>query len=264
MSQLSKLQHIFQDSVLHSDNPLSTTWISASGRATPKTQISIYSFAYQARLKEVLANDFPAMVMAIGDEHFYQIANDYIKSYPSQYFSLRDFGQHMPAFILELIEQNKEYENNHWLYELSLFEWTLGQTFDAADESIFSEHDMAAIPPKAWPDLKFVVHPSVQRLNLQWNTPEMWQALTSDNPSHVTATQEETNAWLFWREDLVTRFRSMQSDEQLAFDKLCEGNNFTEICEALTEVMNEEKVPLCVTGFLKGWITQNLISDVQF
>jgi len=220
MNQLSKLQHIFQDSVLHVNDPLSTAWISASGRADPVTQLSIYSYAYQSRLKEVLGNDFPAMLMAIGDDDFYQLAEDYIEAHPSHYFSLRDFGKQMPGFILNLIQNNESYKNNHWLYELSLFEWTLGQTFDAADTPLCSEHDMATVPPEAWPDLKFEIHPSVQRLNLVWNTPEMWQALTSDNPSQVSAQSETMTPWLFWRENLLTRYRSMQADEQLALDKL--------------------------------------------
>lgn len=99
MAQLQNLQHTFQNCVLNSGDS-STSWISASGRATPEVQLSAYSYAYTARLKEVLSNDFPAILMAVGEEHFFQLADDYIDAYPSHFFSLRNFGMNMMRFVL--------------------------------------------------------------------------------------------------------------------------------------------------------------------
>lgn len=259
MNQLAKLQHTFQDCVLQPDS-VTTAWISASGRASPETQLSVYAHAYQARLEEVLANDFPAMLMAIGDENFNRICDDYITEKPSMFFSLRDFGCHMPEFISKLIQQGEIYKNQEWLYELALFEWTLGQAFDAADVSLMTEQEMAVIAPEDWPELRFQLAPCVHRLDLVWNIPEIWLALTTDNPTPVNATQSETSPWLVWREELVTRFRSMQKDEQLAFDTLRQGGSFNEVCETLATIMNENEVPLRAAGLLKGWLSQGLIS----
>lgn len=263
MKQLAELQNIFQDCVLQPGEPVSTAWVSASGRAAPQTQLSIYAYAYRARLKEVLANDFPAVLMAIGDDIFNQLAEDYIQAHPSHYFSLREFGSHVPVFVAELIQQSENYKGMYWLYELALFEWSLGQAFDVADVTLFTEQDMAAISPEAWPTLTFILHPSVQRLDFEWNTPEMWQALTAEEPTPITATRESTSPWLIWREQLVTRFRSMQADEQLALDSACAGASFTDLCEQLATLMSEEDVPLRAAGLLKGWIAQGLISGVQ-
>lgn len=267
MNQLSKLQHTFQDCVLHPGQPDATAWVSASGRADPETQLSIYSYAYAARLKEVLGNDYPAVLMAIGDDYFNALADDYIQAHPSHYFSLRDFGRDLPGFIAALIQQHEhpaiQWQAMPWLHELTLFEWTLGQAFDAADVTSLTEQDMAAIPPEAWPDLKFTLHPSVQRLDFEWNIPEMWQALTADEPTPVDAMRDTTSPWLIWREQLITRFRSMTTDEQLALDALGEGANFNDICEALASLIPEHEVPLRAAGLLKGWLAQGLISGMQ-
>ena len=201
--------------------------------------------------------------MALGDDLFDQLANDYIKAHPSRYFSLRDFGGHLPRFVSGLVPQHVCYENKHWLFELALFEWTLGQAFDAADVTLCTEQDMAVIPPEAWPDLTFTVHPSVQRLELEWNIPAMWLALTDDEPGQVTATRDMASPWLIWREQLVTRFRSMQIDEQRAFDALREGASFNDICEVLVTVMNEDDVPLRAASLLKGWLAQGLLSGIE-
>ncbi len=262
MNQLADLQHTFQGCVLEPGNPGSTAWVSASGRADPDTQLSIYSHAYRARLQEVLANDFPAVLMAIGEDRFDQLADDYIDEHPSHYFSLRDFGQHFPDFLSKLKEKHESYRDMHWLYELAIFEWTLGQAFDAADASVLTEQEMAAVSPDAWAELRFVIHPSVCRINFEWNIPEMWQSLTDDEPTPVTAVHDDASPWLVWREQLVTRFRSMQTDEQLALDILREGGDFNDMCEALVTLMNEEEVPLHAAGLLKGWIAQGIISGI--
>lgn len=263
MNQLSKLQHRFQDCVLHPGQPDAATWVSASGRADPDTQLSIYSYAYAARLKEVLANDYPAVLMAIGDERFDRLAEDYIQAHPSHYVSLRDFGRHLAGFVSGLIQKEEAWQGMHWLVELALFEWTLGQAFDAADAALFTEQDMATIRPDAWPERTFTLHPSVQRLNLEWNIPEMWQALTADEPAPVDAMRETASAWLIWREQLITRFRSMPTDEQQALDALGKGASFNDICETLTSLMPEGEVPLRAAGLLKGWLAQGLISGIQ-
>lgn len=263
MTQLAELQQTFQDCVLHPDKSASTAWVSASGRAATETQLSIYSYAYVARLTEVLMNDYPAMCMAIGDEQFNRLAYDYIQAHPSRYFTLRDFGCHFPCFVAEEVKRNQYYLHMDWLYELALFEWTLGQAFNAADVAIFTEQNMTAIPPEAWPELKFVVHPSVYRLDIEWNIPEMWLVLTSDVPMEITARHDASSSWLVWREQLVTRFRSMQMDEQQALDTLREGKSFNEVCEVLAMQMSEEEVPLRAASLLKGWIVQGLISGIQ-
>lgn len=268
MSQLAKLQHTFQNYVLKPGtiSNSATGWVSASGRVDPETQVSVYSYAYHARLREVLANDYPAILMAIGEHYFNQLANDYIKAYPSHYFSLRDFGSHLPGFIADLIKKNESlYASWHempWCYELAIFEWTLGQVFDAADDKIFTQQDMSTIPAESWPDLKFTLHPSVHRLDFNWNIPEMWQALTDEEPTEITAQHATTSPWLLWREQLITRFRSIQIDELLALDKIYQGANFNDVCEALSTMIDEDNVPLHAATLLKGWITQGLICEV--
>jgi hypothetical protein len=122
---------------------------------------------------------------------------------------------------------------------------------------------MAAISAECWPELKFELHSSVQRIDFEWNTVEMWRALTDDDPTKVTAKRESNNAWLIWREQLTTRFRSLQMNEKFALDILREGGDFNAICEALAEFMSDEDVPMHAATLLKGWITQGLIKGIK-
>jgi len=260
MKQLEKLQNTFQDYILKSNQLSATTWVSAEGRSPPAKQLSIYSYAYHARLQEVLENDYPAILVAIGETYFHQLATSYIKDQPSRFFSLRDFGAGLANFIANLIQQQTMWQQMPWLYELAIFEWSLGQAFDAADDNLFTEQDMASIVPEAWPELKFKLHSSVQRLNFEWNIIEMWQALTAEEPAEVQAKKEDLYPYLVWRENLSSHFRSMHQNEQIAFDVLAQAGDFSDICAALSQSINEDEVPMHVASFLKTWISQGLIS----
>ena len=105
MSKLAKIQQQFQNCLLlpeqgiNNIQPDQPSWISASGRASPEKQLSIYSTGYRLRLKEVLENDFSSVVMAIGEQAFDKLADDYITAHPSHYFSLREFGKHLANYI---------------------------------------------------------------------------------------------------------------------------------------------------------------------
>lgn len=261
MTQLAELQKRFQQTVLHPGREHSIAWVSAAGRAAPATQLSVYKHAYRTRLCEVLTADYPAVAMAVGDARFEQLCSEYIDAYPSCFFSLRDFGRYLPECLAGKCEQQEEYREMPWLVELARFEWTLGQAFDAADAPVFTEQQMAAVAPHEWPGLSFVFHPSVQRLDLEWNVPEIWRALTADPPVPVEAERDTASPWLVWREQLVTRFRSLQDDERRALDAARVGASFHELCEELAALIDETQVPLRAAALLKGWIAQGLISD---
>ena len=237
--------------------------VCADTGADPETRLSVYTSAYRARLQEVLANVYSALFMAIGDEQFKQLTEEYIDAHPSRYYSLRDFGRHLPGFVFNLTQQNKRYLDKHWLHELALFEWTLGRAFDAPDSPPLCERDMVMIPAELWPELRFQMHPSVHRIDFEWNIPQMWQALTHDSPSQVTASRGILSPWLVWRERLVTRFRPLEPDEQFALDRLLAGGSFEEVCEALSTSMSESEVPLRAASLLKNWIAQGLIGGIR-
>lgn len=262
-ASLAQLQQTFQSHILNPEDNTSVKWISAKGRAAPEIQLSIYSHAYQARLIEVLSNDYPAVLMALGEDQFENLASSYIKAHPSHYFSLSEFGNSFTPFISQLVQlTDTVWHEMPWLSELALFEFTLGEAFNAADASLFTEHDMANVPAAAWAELHFTLHPSVKCLSFNFNTVDIWKALTDETPQAIDARQEAPNPWLIWREQLITQFRSMEQDEQLAFNTLYHGGDFSDICESLASLVNEADIPLHAASLLKTWINQGLISSV--
>lgn len=259
MKRLAELQQQFQQCLLAPPADGPHPWVRAGGRAAPERQLAVYVHAYAARLKEVLASDYPAVLIAIGEDAFEQLSQAYIETHPSHYFSLRDFGARLASFIAG----EPAYCELPWLAELARFEWALGQAFDARDTPVARIEDMATITPEYWPGLHFELQPSVQRLDFSWSTPGLWAELTAEQPSPVTATETGPTPWLVWREQLTTRFRSLPDDEQAALDCAHAGGSFGEICERITAFVDADTVPLRAATLLKGWLGHGLISAIR-
>jgi hypothetical protein len=289
-------------------------------------RLAIYANAYRLRLLEALGTDYPGLHTLLGDDEFDAMGRAYIAAHPSSYFSLRWFGEHMGEFL----RTTEPYSKYPVFAEMAAFEWAKSDAFDATDSAVVCINDMAAIPPDAWPGLRFVPHASLRRLDLRWNVPTVWKAIDAaqgrasvaggrmpgataaqgrasvphrdvpmpraqdaqERPAGgttpgmeeveprreqrprmpgATAAQEppalEENdypiAWLVWRQNLLTYFRSLNVDEAWALDALQRGEPFAAICEGLTEWVDARNVAVHAAGLLKQWLEDGLIAEIK-
>ncbi|MCU7833468.1 MAG: hypothetical protein KZQ56_12985, partial [gamma proteobacterium symbiont of Lucinoma myriamae] len=107
---------------------------------------------------------------------FLEQSSGYLNKKPSQHFSLRYFGHQMSSFL----SVTEGYKEQTILAEMAQFEWLLREAFDAADKSYLNMEELQKIAPERWPELKFDFHPTVNRVDLRFNIPQLWQAI--DNP----------------------------------------------------------------------------------
>ncbi|MEJ2619132.1 MAG: DNA-binding domain-containing protein [Candidatus Thiodiazotropha sp.] len=264
MKRLTQLQNSFQSFILSPDDTQQQTWVNDQGHVSAGTRLNVYAHAYRARLIEVLANDYPAVAAAIGEHRFRHLAESYIQRYPSSYFSLRNFGNRFPTHVADNRQRPQDEQTVGWLYELALFELRLGQAFDAPDHTPINEQEVAQIPAERWPSLKLEFMPSLSTMALEWNTPALWKNLTSEQPVAMKAVHGETSPWLIWRQDLLTRFRSLDQDERILLDGLQRGANFNEACMLMTALLNEEAVAMRAAGLLKSWLNQDMIAGIYY
>ncbi len=253
MTTLYELQKKFQDYVL-SPQPGMELEIIGTPDADATTRLEIYSDAYRLRLIEALATDYVALKALTGEEEFDRLARDFIASHPSTYFNVRWFGAPLAAFLRKAAVDRPE------LSEMAEFEWAMTLAFDAPDAAPLSTEEMASVPPQSWPEMTFALHPSVQRLTLHTNVPQIWKA--ADKNEHLPPVKAETADWILWRRDYKTYFRSLNGDESFALERAASGASFADICAGLVEWIDEDCVALHAAGLLKGWVTEGLLSRV--
>ena len=287
MNRLLGLQSDFQAFLLNGDERMLNR-VAGTAKVSAPARLAIYYDAYRLRLLEALDRNYPVLHAWLGDEAFERLGLAYLATHPSAHFSIRYFGHRLPEYLTTA----KDWRDRPYLGEMAALEWALSEAFDAEDSSIMKLEDMAAIPPDAWPEMRFHFHASVCRLNLNWNVPVIWKAInqaiaaekngaacrgeSSATPSlfqeegrgrddhlitDVTApiAAEHPQSWLIWRRDLKTFFRSLSVDEAWALDAARSGDSFAGICEGLCEWIDAPNVAMHAAGLLKRWITESLI-----
>jgi Putative DNA-binding domain len=255
--RLRELQEQLQTHLLLGDLRIAQH-IVGTPRVNVQTRLAIYTDAYRLRLLEALRVDFPALHTLAGDAEFERIGRAYLDAHPSGHFSIRYFGQHLARFLRQ---------DNRWralpvFAEMAAFEWALGLSFDAFDSPQIGVEDVAEIPPGTWALMRLDLHPSLQRLDLLWNVPGLWKAIEEQQPSQAPVAAEYPLAWIIWRRDLKTFFRSAPVDEACALDMLRRGESFAAMCEGLCEWIDETQVAAQAARYLHRWVQDGLVSRI--
>lgn len=257
MTDLYTLQSELQE-YIEGKNEDITSHIVNTKDALAEHRLAAYYNAYRARLIEALAFDFPTTLAFLGEDKFDELVINYLKSYPSQYPSVRWVGKH----LLHFINEQKHFETKAFLSELIEFEWKQSLVFDSPDDhQIFQLEDMT-FPPEQWPDLYFKFTLSLQKIDLHFNVPSFWQAAENGEDLHEQEHYETPTQWLIWRQDLDPHWRSVDVHEAWALQQAQDGATFGDICEGLTEWIDAEHVAIVAAGFLKQWISDQIITSI--
>ncbi len=256
---LLNLQAEFQDYLIRPEQTAILKQVAGTAKVDAETRLGVYAEAYRLRLIEALDTDFPVLHALLGDDEFDRMARAYIDAHPSRHFSVRWFGQHLSDFLRAALP----YREHPALNEMAAFEWTMTLAFDAADDPLLAMDDMAAVPPASWPGMRLTPHPSLHRLDLRWNVPAAWKAHSAGEHVNAPAENPVLVAWIVWRHDLTTYFRSLEVDEAWALDALTAGQTFADICQGLCEWIDAQHVAAHAAGLLKSWIGDGMITAIE-
>jgi hypothetical protein len=254
VSDLARIQGEFQEYLLRGTRAIEER-VAGSARFALETRLGIYGGGYGSRLIDALKSSYPALAALLGEEDFQALGSRYVRSHDSPYFSIRNYGDGLAEFLGE----HADYADAPLLEELARWEWMLCAVFDAADAEPLGAAALARVPPADWPELRFTFHPSVRRLALRWNAPQLWKALTDGAERPELRVVAEPVEWLAWRQDLRTYFRSLEAGEAAALDAARKAQTFGELCELLAAAHGTERAAAKAAAFLAGWLGAGLV-----
>src|SRR5260370_120642 len=77
------------------------TVVTRSRALSALERLTIYGYAYYARLLECLREEYPVLKHALGEEVFDAFAVGYLQQYPSRSYTLFQLGAHFPRYLAE-------------------------------------------------------------------------------------------------------------------------------------------------------------------
>lgn len=253
MSRLRDIQNALQN-YLRFDQPEILSKITETKAVSAEVRLEIYRYAYQHRLIDTLKVDFPTLQRLLGEKRFYDMAKQYLDVYPSRHRSLRAFGKSLAKFLAETSPYNKR-----GIYaELATLEWLFVDAFDAQDAKPLQVADFAKISSEKWPGLTFQFHPSLFRINPQWNSMEIWEANDQGFPLPKAKKQQKKSAWVIWRSNYAIRYLKLSSaTEAQALDALISGKNFAKMCGKITDAHPD----VTAAQWLHRWVLEGFIKS---
>jgi hypothetical protein len=254
MTELESLENDFQSFLLTGTADIDKRVV-GTARVPIATRLAIYGNAYRARLAETMEVHYPALVALLGAEDFDKLCGAYIDAHDSRFSSIRYYGGELAAFLAT----HTDYKATPAWSELARFEWAMTEVFDAADAAVIDVRALAQIAPEAWAGLKFDLHPSLRRLDLHWNAPPLWKALTANRSAPEEVSQNDAVAWLLWRRELQIYFRPLKEPEAQALDAVRAGESFGAVCVRLCAHFGDAAAPARAAGYLREWVESGMI-----
>ena len=217
---LRPLQHWFAAAVMHPDGVAAGVEQNSAGsvlavsvrevervllpssRLAGIDRLAIYGDAYRARLVECLADDYPALKYAMGDDAFEAMCLRYIARHPSQSPNLNSFGRHMAVFCRTEERPLLRFEG-----DLAALEWAMVEVLHAPSAEKLDLATLATVPAERWAGARFLPSKAVRVLEFTYPVNAYFQAFRVDQAPSVPAAAWSATAVFrdgatIWRMDL--------------------------------------------------------------
>lgn len=189
---------------LDSDSVAQAHLLRPAGIESPFERLAIYRRGYFARLTECLADDFPALMSALGGPQFKTLCKDYIATHPSTSPNLNSFGRFLPDFLL----QHNDLEMALFYRDLARLEWALVEVLHAEASPPISAMALAATLTESLLDIRVEVSKAVKLLTFGYPVNEFFQAFCDNSALELPAPTITSVAvvrveYALWRLDLL-------------------------------------------------------------
>jgi hypothetical protein len=238
--------------------------LSAARLVTPSktlsalARIEIYRRGYHARLIECLADDYPVLQHALGEEAFEALCRAYIARHPSTAPSLNYFGRHMADLC-----RSQPLSDAGFAADLATLEWAVVLGIHAPTAPALGFEDLAQVPPERWPGARFTVNPSLSILRLAYPVNDYLQRFRNGESATMPVARSTTIAVYrtgrsVWRLELdpamVTLVDALVAGETL------QGS--LERVQALLSDRSEEEAAALVSTCFRHSVSSGLFSTL--
>jgi len=216
-------------------------------------RLEIYAYAWRARLRSVLADDFGALAQLLGEPAFDALASAYLRAHPPSHPSLRAAGARLPGFLAEAPEAAPARRQCPFAPDLARLEWALVEAFDAADAGALPHAALAAVAPERWAELRFRFQPALQPLALAFPVDRVRIAHDRGDATLARELAPDPTHVCVWRSDERVFHRPLDPIEAEALALALSGASFGRLCEAIAERLSDAEAPPRAAALLSRW-----------
>jgi hypothetical protein len=228
--------------------------VASDARLSAVDRLNVYANMYFFRIRDVLRDDYPKLVAALGDDGFHNLVVDYLLACPPTDFSIRNAGERLPGFLV----QHESSAERPWLADLAGLERQRTDVFDAADAPLLDADRLRALPPEAFENLSVKLIPAHRILEVRFQVLDLWRTLAEGRPPGEPSPQPQ--AVLIWRREPLVLQRPLTPLEAEVRPLLEAGTSLAALGERLAEHRPLEEVPPLAFALLSQLVHDGLIA----
>ena len=214
-------------------------------------RLEIYADMYFARIRDVLAEEYPRTLAALGAAAFQELAADYLEACRPNHPSLREVGARLPTFLA----RHAAVAERPWVTELAALERARLELFDGPDAEPLTVEALRARPPETFGRLALRLVPSHALLPTRFDLAALWRA---EDPAAVPAPTPST--LIVWRHDGDVFHRPADVEEADWLRQLAVGDvPFEALCAALATGRTDEAAAARAFELLGRWASRGLL-----
>ena len=202
-------------------------------------RVGIYAGMFLWRQVDALRDDFPKLLLLLGEEEFVGLAQRYVLAEPSRHADLGQLGRGLPAFCPALLR------------DLAALEWARSEVFFDADLAPLAS---LALAPERFDEARLDLVPALRVLALAHDAPAVWAALEDGGePGELV---ERPCAVVVWRTGFEVFHAEISAEEAAALRRAAAGARLAEVC-------GEFSTPEAALTALQSWLAEGFIAGVR-
>jgi hypothetical protein len=202
--------------------------IAGNARVSPVEQLEIYREQYWLRHTGSLVEDFPGVSGVLGQSDWERLAEEYLLAHPPTTFTLRELGQHLPAFAAT----RAWLPHRELIVDMARLEWAYVEVFDAPDARPIDPEKLSRVPEDAWEGVRLVLNPALQLLRVGYPVLELRKQLLLATDEPIPLPEPELGHLVICRRNLVFEHDALDPGAFALLSKLSRSLPLGEACES--------------------------------
>jgi hypothetical protein len=234
-------------------------------------RLSIYSYAYYARLLECMREEFPVLMHAVGEEVFDSFAVGYLQQYPSRSYTLFQLAANFPRYLAETRPERDEDEElpadwPDFLIDLANLELTFNEVFDGPGvegKTLLDADQLRSLSPECLLEARLVGVPCLRLLSLRYPVHQYFTAVRRhENPE----LPEPTETWLVvTRRQYVVRHYELSRPAHQLLHALLAGASVGEAIRCAVEAAGADldRLTIDLSMWFHDWAAEGFFQAVE-
>ncbi len=225
-----------------------------------KRRLQIYREAYELRLSNHLAKQFPVLKTRLQADAFEALSLAYLVAYPPSHFAIRSFGNQLADFLT----LHPPYAEHPYYSELARLEWHLNEIIDeSAIKPLLTVDQLSTLTPADLPTTCFQLQDYVRVQLFSYATP-LWRDALKKSTKAMPTLLLTPISYALWHKDFQTFYRPLTPLEVSLLAALKQGASFTELCATAleTDAIDDTTAAQRVVGCLLTWINDGYFVSI--